>query len=138
MIYDNACNLYDYIMNRDPLMFKNTMFLSDRLHWPNHNNCSAVYNPELYSLVLNTVLHESQNSRLTKLKALSYFMRFDTYVELLVNLILSLNLRPPTSRKEVVVAFEAIQKLYMVEALNLAEVPQEFRVPQKEKKNNKK
>ncbi|XP_041958817.1 uncharacterized protein LOC121718060 isoform X2 [Alosa sapidissima] len=36
VIYDNSCNLHQYCLNRDPLSFKKTWFLVDRLHWKNH------------------------------------------------------------------------------------------------------
>ena len=36
IIYDNACNLHNYCLNRDPLFFMDTWFLVDRLHWSNH------------------------------------------------------------------------------------------------------
>ena len=35
-VYDNACNLHDYCLNRQPSFFANTKFLVDRLHWKNH------------------------------------------------------------------------------------------------------
>lgn len=36
IVYDNACNLHSYALNRDPVFFKNTQFLVDRLHWRDH------------------------------------------------------------------------------------------------------
>lgn len=36
VIYDNACNLHNYALNRDPVFFKDTHFLVDRFHWDNH------------------------------------------------------------------------------------------------------
>lgn len=36
VIYDNACNLHNYALNRAPLFFKDTWFLIDRFHWRNH------------------------------------------------------------------------------------------------------
>lgn len=36
VIYDNACNLHNYSLNREPLFFKDTWFLVDRFHWRNH------------------------------------------------------------------------------------------------------
>ena len=97
IIYDNACNFYDTCMNRSPILFRRTLFISDRLHWANHRNCSAVFNPAKYGLVANTVLHESQNRRLGVLKKMTWRMLYETYVELLVNVIRHINLRPPIS-----------------------------------------
>lgn len=36
VIYDFACALEEYASNRDPWWFRNTLFLIDRFHWPNH------------------------------------------------------------------------------------------------------
>ena len=36
VIYDNSCNLHSYCLNRDPVFFKNSQFLVDRLHWRDH------------------------------------------------------------------------------------------------------
>ena len=41
MIYDNACHLHNYALNRDPVFFQNTWFLVDRFHWCNHVGKSA-------------------------------------------------------------------------------------------------
>jgi hypothetical protein len=48
IIYDNGCNLSEYILNRAPGPFKDTYILSDGFHWKNHTNCSAAYNSKLY------------------------------------------------------------------------------------------
>ena len=48
IIYDNGCNLSDYIMNRGPLPFIDTYILSDGFHWKNHTNCGASFNSKLY------------------------------------------------------------------------------------------
>jgi hypothetical protein len=37
VIYDFACSLEEYAMNRDPWWFRDTLFVIDRFHWPNHN-----------------------------------------------------------------------------------------------------
>ena len=36
VIYDFACSLHAYCLNRDPIFFKDTRFLVDRFHWGNH------------------------------------------------------------------------------------------------------
>ena len=36
IIYDNACNLHSYCLNREPVFFKQSLMLVDRFHWPNH------------------------------------------------------------------------------------------------------
>jgi hypothetical protein len=48
IIYDNGCNLSEYILNRAPGPFKDTYILSDGFHWKNHTNCGMSYNSKLY------------------------------------------------------------------------------------------
>ena len=36
VVYDFACALQHYCMNRQPAHFKDTMILVDRFHWFNH------------------------------------------------------------------------------------------------------
>ena len=36
IIYDNACNLHNYCMNREAHFFKRSRFFVDRFHWRNH------------------------------------------------------------------------------------------------------
>jgi hypothetical protein len=48
IIYDNGCNLSEYVLNRAPVLFKDTYILSDGFHWKNHTNCSVAYNSKLY------------------------------------------------------------------------------------------
>lgn len=44
IIYDNACKLHQYCLNREPLFFKHTQFAVDRFHWRGHVGCSVGYN----------------------------------------------------------------------------------------------
>lgn len=37
VIYDNACRLHEYCLNRDPAFFKKTKFVVDKFHWKNHS-----------------------------------------------------------------------------------------------------
>ena len=48
IIYDNGCNLSEYILNREPGPFKETYILSDGFHWKNHTNCGVSFNSKLY------------------------------------------------------------------------------------------
>ncbi|KAI8893111.1 hypothetical protein BC833DRAFT_532166 [Globomyces pollinis-pini] len=93
IIYDNGCNLHDYIMNRAPNFFKNTLIYSDGFHWKGHNNCSLNYNSKLYSFLehVSTVLHEQKNALLYKLKRTSVHMGYESFCEFLVYIIHSLN-----------------------------------------------
>lgn len=36
VVYDFACALEEYCLNRDPIYFKDTQFVIDRFHWKNH------------------------------------------------------------------------------------------------------
>lgn len=40
LIYDNACKLLEYCLNREPKYFERTIFLIDRLHAPGHVGCT--------------------------------------------------------------------------------------------------
>lgn len=44
LVYDFACGLHKYCLNRDPTFFKNTVFLIDRLHWDNHTGIEMLTN----------------------------------------------------------------------------------------------
>ncbi|XP_066928489.1 uncharacterized protein [Clytia hemisphaerica] len=75
IVYDNACNLHNYALNRDPFFFMNSKFLVDRFHWPNHTACSLGYCMSRYRILdgMNSEVNEQQNSRTKKLKTqLSY------------------------------------------------------------------
>jgi hypothetical protein len=95
IIYDNGCNLDDYIMNRSPQHFANTIIISDGFHWCNHKNCGCMYNSNLYISLrnINSVLHEQKNSCLDKLKPISIHMRYDSFYELLIYTLVSINSR---------------------------------------------
>jgi len=49
VVYDFACALQDYCMNRQPAHFKDSMFLVDRFHWFNHMSCARSYNVSMYA-----------------------------------------------------------------------------------------
>ena len=85
VVYDNACNLSEYCLNRDPFFFSDTLFLVDALHFSNHVNCSPVYYVKQYrSMVgVSSVMHEQKNSLLHHLKDLAPLMAFQTFAYLL-------------------------------------------------------
>ncbi|KAI8891728.1 hypothetical protein BC833DRAFT_533718 [Globomyces pollinis-pini] len=93
IIYDNGCNLHDYILNRAPNFFKNTLIYSDGFHWKGHNNCSSNYNSKVYSFLqhVSTVLHEQKNALLYKLKRTSVHLSYESFCEYLVYIIHTLN-----------------------------------------------
>jgi hypothetical protein len=49
IVYDNACNLHTYALNRTPVFFRDTSFRVDRLHWRNHTGCPSGYALASYS-----------------------------------------------------------------------------------------
>jgi hypothetical protein len=51
IIYDNGCNLHEYMLNRDPRLFKNTMLHSDGMHVEGHEDCAETYNPNFYRML---------------------------------------------------------------------------------------
>ncbi len=71
VVYDFACALQDYCLNREPGFFRDTRFVVDRFHWFNHQACARSYNADLYADVafLNTQIAEQCNSALAKIKA---------------------------------------------------------------------
>ena len=71
IIYDFACSLQEYCLNRAPAFFKNTLFLVDRFHWCNHKACAPSYNLSLYAHLdfVNSEVAEQVNSVLSRLKS---------------------------------------------------------------------
>ncbi|KAK3599115.1 hypothetical protein CHS0354_016374 [Potamilus streckersoni] len=67
-IYNNACNLRNYCLNRDPVFFRETWFLVDCFHWCNHKGCHVGYNVSHYLqyVHLNSQVAEQRNSTLQK------------------------------------------------------------------------
>ena len=43
IVYDNACELHQYCLNREPHFFRSTLFAVDWFHWQGHVGCSASY-----------------------------------------------------------------------------------------------
>lgn len=94
ILYDNACNLSDYILNRTPRPFENTKFYVDGFHYESHTNCSNSFNtsdhPEVTKQI-NTSLVEQKNSKLRFLKRTSPYLRYNTFAYKLVNAIMHIN-----------------------------------------------
>ena len=106
VIYDNACNLQNYCLNRDPLFFKNTLFLVDRFHWKKlyrlvrivqhyyplqylmrssfliYLACAATYNTRMYTHLkyLNTEINEQQNAAVKRLKNQVSYMTAEHFI----------------------------------------------------------
>ena len=82
VIYDFACSLQDYCLNRQPEHFRDTMFLVDRFHWFNHVSCARSYNLSLYSefMYLNSQIAAQCNSALTRIKCSVSQMKQTTFM----------------------------------------------------------
>lgn len=69
IVYDHACGLAEYALNRLPHLFRNTRFRVDVFHWPNHVACSEAFNFEAFrasdpSYLWNTNVAEQFNRRM--------------------------------------------------------------------------
>jgi len=72
VIYDNACHLHTYCLNRDPVRYQATQFKIDRFHWKNHTACSSGYHLHSWH-GMNSEVVEQKNSLLKNLRSqLSY------------------------------------------------------------------
>ena len=63
IVYDIGCKLHQYVLNREPVHFKNTIFLVDRFHWGGHVGCSIGYSLDGYtSLPVASINSTSQRT----------------------------------------------------------------------------
>lgn len=70
-------------MLREPVLFANTRFLVDRLHYPNHKACSHAFNMEEYRTLkgINTQVCEQGHRRFNKMRASLAYMSQTHYME---------------------------------------------------------
>lgn len=84
IVYDNACKLHQYILNREPNHFKSTKFLVDRFHWKGHVGCSSGYNLNKYPGfdmgAINSQVNEQANAGLQRIKAHISYMKEDNFM----------------------------------------------------------
>ena len=82
IVYDNACKLHHYVLNRDPVFFWDTRFVVDRLHWRNHSGCSGAYNISSYPQYdrLNSQVAEQHNSALKRLSSMVCYMDLHNFI----------------------------------------------------------
>ena len=84
IVYDNACKLHVYCLNREPALYKNTRFFVDRFHWKGHVGCSRGYSLESYASVntkkINSQVNEQANSGLQRIKAQLAYMKPDNFL----------------------------------------------------------
>lgn len=94
VIYDNACNLEEYISNRYSKHFKDTTFYVDAFHYKSHVNCAPTYDSGLYKEKLknvNTSLLEQKNSRIRYIKPTAPYLKARTFMAKLRYTVLKLN-----------------------------------------------
>lgn len=68
IFYDNACQLSEYCLNREPAFFKNTRFFHDCFHGFAHKCAKTFRSARLPSLQVNSEICEQFNSRLQCIK----------------------------------------------------------------------
>ena len=84
IIYDNACKLHQYCLNREPAFFSHTKFLVDRFHWRGHIGCSGGYSldsnkhPKLKEI--NSQVNEQANAGLQQIKGQLAYMSPDNFM----------------------------------------------------------
>lgn len=74
VIYDNACNLMHFTLNREPAHFKETAFIVDRMHFTEHTKCCEDFDSSKYACIRNSPLAEQRNSVLRHLEKSVSFM----------------------------------------------------------------
>ena len=85
IIYDNACKLHQYCLNREPLFFKNTLFVVDRFHWKGHVGCTSGYSLDTYRLSvdlrsINSQVNEQANAGLQRIRGQLAYMTLDNFM----------------------------------------------------------
>ena len=80
IIYDNGCNLLEYILRREPARFWDTDIFVDRLHMRDHKACSRGFDLNMYKAnphinTLNSQANEQANADLRNLSKQVTYMR---------------------------------------------------------------
>ncbi len=83
IIYDNCCKLHAYCLNREPVFFKNTLFLVDRFHWRGHVGCSKGYSLDSYkrrdTKQINSQVNEQANAGLKRMQSQLTYMKPENF-----------------------------------------------------------
>ena len=83
IIYDNACRLHIYCLNREPHFFESTRFAVDRFHWRGHTGCSKGYSLDVYKNKkikgINSQVNEQANSGLQKIRGQLTYMTINNF-----------------------------------------------------------
>ena len=78
IIYDNACRLHIYSLNREPQFFQHSQFIVDRFHWKGHVGCSRGYCLDAYNdkriKAINSQVNEQANSGLQRIRGQLAYM----------------------------------------------------------------
>ena len=84
IIYDNGCKLHQYVLNREPVHFKNSIFLVDRFHWRGHVGCSSGYSLDSYTSLdiasINSQINKQANAGLQRIKGHIAYMKPDNFM----------------------------------------------------------
>jgi hypothetical protein len=68
-VLDNNCNMLPYVLNREPMHFKRTLFLVDEMHHTNaHKNCSSAFSTAHHHAITNSSLAEQKNALLAAVR----------------------------------------------------------------------
>ena len=63
IVYDNACKLHQYCLNRELAHFSHTQFAVDRFHWKGHTGCSSGYNLNIYKVSITSKINSQVNEQ---------------------------------------------------------------------------
>ena len=93
VIYDNACNVCAYAMNRVPAHFRFTQWLSDGMHYKAHKNCAPTFDSCRHGKLFDgaSVVYEQKNRDLARLKKNVPHMLYVTFAALLLWTVSRLN-----------------------------------------------
>ena len=76
VIYDFACSLMDYCLNRAPTYFRDTLFFVDVFHWVNHVACARSFSIRAYSEYKDIVMRTQNSEACEQINAAMKRLRF--------------------------------------------------------------
>ena len=109
IFYDNACQLNEYCLNREPEFFRGSKFFHDVFHSYNHK-CAKTYRSRRVShLKVNSEICEQFNAKLQSLKYVGSHMRQDRFMFMVQDIAHTWNLsKTETFQKKVEIARQSI------------------------------
>ena len=84
IIYDNACSLHQYCLNRKPLL--NTTFYVDHFHWKGHIGCSSGYCLDEYCTMDIKSINSQVNERIKGQLAYTRYSNFIFHLKLFLGM----------------------------------------------------